>query len=272
MLTTISNNDTKKVPITCISKEHIEEEFRKEGALLISGFDLSENRFREFTDSICTGFVSHYNSSREFIGDSTLMTVSPGNNHFLAHSELAYSPSRPDLAIFYAVEPPVVGGETTYCDGIEVLDRLQPETREIFLEQDLLFESKIRFDTSYEAECEKRRNLKKYAKFGPKYQCSSLGSSLHTRYQTSAICSARWSKGRAFSTSLLDTAKPQFANGDLVPKEVLWDVISVTEELMVGHIWKENDVLLIDNYRYMHGRKPWDGNRRVLARFGNIDF
>jgi alpha-ketoglutarate-dependent taurine dioxygenase len=29
--------------------------------------------------------------------------------------------------------------------------------------------------------------------------------------------------------------------------------------------WQQGDVALVDNYRVMHGRRPFEGERRLLA-------
>ena len=41
--------------------------------------------------------------------------------------------------------------------------------------------------------------------------------------------------------------------------------VSMAEELTVDLQWQQGDVALVDNLRVMHGRRPFEGERRVLA-------
>ena len=35
--------------------------------------------------------------------------------------------------------------------------------------------------------------------------------------------------------------------------------------------WETGDIVLIDNYLVMHGRRPYKGDRRVLASLASVD-
>jgi alpha-ketoglutarate-dependent taurine dioxygenase len=41
--------------------------------------------------------------------------------------------------------------------------------------------------------------------------------------------------------------------------------VAMAEELTVDLQWQQGDVALVDNLRVMHGRRPFEGKRRVLA-------
>ena len=41
--------------------------------------------------------------------------------------------------------------------------------------------------------------------------------------------------------------------------------VSLAEELTVDLQWRPGDVALVDNLRVMHGRRPFQGERKVLA-------
>ncbi|MDB2437214.1 TauD/TfdA family dioxygenase [Hellea sp.] len=55
--------------------------------------------------------------------------------------------------------------------------------------------------------------------------------------------------------------------GDSSPIDVraLGTAISLADELSYDLNWQQGDVALIDNYRVMHGRRPYTGQRRVIA-------
>lgn len=257
-----------------INIPEIQEAYNESGLVLLRGCTATRESFRSFTDKLCKNFVSHLNLSREYFGDQTLMTVSAGCDHFFAHSEMAYSPLRPDIAIFYCVQPALKGGETTICDGIELLRHLRSETRSTLEKNKLLFEFCFSPDIW-------KKLAPNISGIGEIYEHADSeeffwelrDEFLYTRYLTSAIVTTRWNGQKALSTSLLDQKKPRFSDASDVPREVLWDVIGASEDLMVPVQWQPNDILFVDNFRYMHGRRPWEDNQReIVVRFGNIDF
>ncbi|MEL6485978.1 MAG: TauD/TfdA family dioxygenase, partial [Pseudomonadota bacterium] len=46
---------------------------------------------------------------------------------------------------------------------------------------------------------------------------------------------------------------------------IMAPAIEAAEELTVDCTWQAGDVALVDNYTVMHGRRPFEGKRRVLA-------
>jgi hypothetical protein len=252
----------------------IQESCKRSGLALIRGYDVRAETFRAFTGSLCAEFVTTLNTTREFYGDETLMSVTPGHGHFFAHSELAYFPLRPDLAIFYCVQPALQGGETTVCDGVTVLSQLSNDSRQLLERNKLLFEHELA-PAVWRRLAPDRAGLD--ALFGhldaSVFSYGVEDEVFRSRYVTSAIVPTRWNGLRAFATSLLDTKAPRFADGSMVPREVLWDVIAVTEDLMIPIAWRANDILVVDNSRFMHGRRPWEDDRRqIMVRFGNVAF
>lgn len=250
------------------------DSLKKNGLALIRGCSVNKEIFKIFTESICSNFTPHINLSREYFGDQTFMSVSAGSDHFFAHSEMAYSPLRPDIAIFFCATPALSGGETTVCDGIEVLKNLSSETQKTLREKKLLFENCIPAEVWKKQTPDIEEIYQLYAEADDDmFSYEFREGSLQTRYVVSAIVNTRWSLAEAFATSLLDQEKPHFSDGSPVPREILWEVIEVSENLMVPVSWQAGDILLVDNSRYMHGRRPWsDDQREILVRFGNVDF
>lgn len=250
----------------------LQQLLKQHGLVLIRGHSINVESFKSFSDLFCREFVPHLNLQREFLGDQTMMLVSPGSDHFFAHAEMAYSPMRPEVAFFFCVQPAATGGETTICDGIEVLKRLNPKTRQVFEKNSLLYEDKCPYSAwkGIATNPDDLRNiLDRFAPLGFEYRLDD--QILTSRYVTSAIVKTNWSPEYAFANSLLDSKAPKFADGSLIPKPLLWDVISATEDLMYPVAWQQGDLLLVDNSRFMHGRRAWtDPKRKIIVRFGNL--
>ena len=64
-----------------------------------------------------------------------------------------------------------------------------------------------------------------------------------------------------------DISPVRFGNGEEICNSSLQMISSLAESLTLLRNWKDKDILLIDNHRVMHGRKPFSGekNREVLV-------
>jgi alpha-ketoglutarate-dependent taurine dioxygenase len=56
-----------------------------------------------------------------------------------------------------------------------------------------------------------------------------------------------------------------FGDGTEIPASAMAVAISLADELSFDVPWRSGDVALVDNYLVMHGRRPFQGQRRVLA-------
>ena len=71
---------------------------------------------------------------------------------------------------------------------------------------------------------------------------------------------------RGWSDSRNDPARAvTFGDGEPITREHMACAIDLAEELAYDHAWQAGDVVLVDNFAVMHGRKPFAGKRRVLA-------
>lgn len=57
----------------------------------------------------------------------------------------------------------------------------------------------------------------------------------------------------------------RFGDGSPIPVEVMATVIELSDALTFDLQWQTGDVALVDNFLVMHGRRPYKGERRVLA-------
>ena len=59
-----------------------------------------------------------------------------------------------------------------------------------------------------------------------------------------------------------------FGNGDAISPKVLEEVKEALASEMIFFDWQQHDILLLDNMRVCHARRPYVGKRRVLASMG----
>ncbi|MEO9470199.1 TauD/TfdA family dioxygenase [Parasphingorhabdus sp.] len=56
-----------------------------------------------------------------------------------------------------------------------------------------------------------------------------------------------------------------FGDGEPITADDMREAIVLSDELSFDTEWEAGDVMLIDNFLVMHGRRPFEGTRRVLA-------
>ena len=63
----------------------------------------------------------------------------------------------------------------------------------------------------------------------------------------------------------------RFGNGEEIKESYIELISELAQSLTLLRSWQDHDILLIDNYRVMHGRKPFAGNknREVLVSLTN---
>ena len=62
-----------------------------------------------------------------------------------------------------------------------------------------------------------------------------------------------------------------FGDGSAIPIKDMNIVIKLADQLTFNLEWETGDIVLIDNYLVMHGRRPYKGDRRVLASLASVD-
>jgi len=127
-----------------LSLSGIRSQFRRHGALLFRGFSPGIDEFRSFTEQFCQYFIAYPGSKRDSVGNETnIQTVDVEKKAIRLHSEMSYSPVRPDLAWFFCVVPPRQGGATTLCDGIAMAEALPGALREWLQNKRLRYKAEL---------------------------------------------------------------------------------------------------------------------------------
>jgi alpha-ketoglutarate-dependent taurine dioxygenase len=265
------------------------------GAVLLRGFDFGMDEFEDFTARFCDRF--HEVGSRARLrreGDGYSSEVFRENFTLLAHSEGCYRPwpPPPELCFFFCLTPPAApGGETSLVDGVQFAEHLPGHLRSRFLSVGVSYEShweaeRWRAEFQVADVHELDQLLRGLA--GVRYTIED--DRLQFLYSTEALKPAR-SGDLAFANGLLahlpriahpnySSAKVYakgsnhvyFGDGEELSDAVVNELIDVHDRLEHRHRWEARDLLLVDNTRFMHGRRMTAAPcERVLAsRFGRI--
>jgi alpha-ketoglutarate-dependent taurine dioxygenase len=264
------------------------------GAVLLRGFDFDLDILEKFTHIFCENFhipATRY-ARRKSTGDHHTTEVFGNNYSLLGHTEGTYKayPAAPEMCFFMCVTPPAeLGGETTLIDGMEFYRCIPEALRLRFEEQGITYEmtwERERWQNEFGIELIEELEALLSGIKGTRY--SMNGDELHLFYSTQAITRSR--RGDlVFANAMLAHlphithsqyvgqnayCKPSnrvyWGNGDVIADEVLNTLIDIHDSIAYPHRWQANDVLVIDNTRYLHGRTMTlrDCDRVLISRFG----
>jgi len=265
------------------------------GAVIIRCPDLSVKDFIELSDSLMIPMVHHSTNTieRDPLGnDPRTATVNKGVEAIPLHREGSYAPGCPDLLFFFCERPSSSGGETLLCDGVELLQQLDRSTRDFVNDLELhwswearpiRWQQTLRSQSIEEARqvlANLKANLQPYEQLDYYFD----GELLVGRFVTQAVIQSPFSQVPAFCNSLMINAyRPKSAyfarddyrvllgNGDPFPPEILAEISRIAERISIGINWAPCEIVVVDNWRVMHGRRNFDDlQRRIYLRMGHV--
>jgi alpha-ketoglutarate-dependent taurine dioxygenase len=270
-------NQARAMPVA----DQISGLFKQHGLILFRGFDLSNEGFIRYTEEVTPGFMDYSGGSysREKIdGNETVLSVT-GNRQFYGvpfHGEMFYTHFRPSVLWFYCFSPPIENGETTACDGIAVLDQLSERTRGLFEKQQIKYIRKYSSDIWHGiySTTDPDEVAKICAARKTEFTHRAEDDSISIEYQCSAFSSAAYLDRPAFVNNILPVVLQEakgnthsfvrMADGSKIPADVIDDIQATTDRLTLAVRWQAQDLLMVDNSRLMHGRRPISDNQREL--------
>ena len=256
------------------------ELFKSYGILLFRGFRVTHEQMKPFAELFSSKFIQDY-VRPQVDSDKFVHFVDAGMDSCSPHSEHAYSPFRPDVIYFCCTVPAAQGGETTFCDGVRVWEELSEATKQLFLSKKLKFSyEEISADILRKLAGADTTTAKINQMLdgvdGVKYQFNKDGS-ISMEYICSAVVKTKYCHQNAFANSILgyyeDNRKVIFEDNSIVTDEVIDEIEKVTDSLMEKIPWQAGDLAMIDNSRFMHGRKEFNDNRRqIFSTLSNLKF
>jgi alpha-ketoglutarate-dependent taurine dioxygenase len=262
----------------------LEQQFRTHGALLLRGFDVDVGTFRMFAEQFCKNSVFNESPNRALLdAESNIQSVDLGSEPFPLHPELSREPWRPDACLFACFSAPAEGGETTVCDGVELVKRLPPglvaamKARRLFYFQQASSECLEYWLGTSEPT---RSQLASPPKQCP-YFFLEDGDRVIRGFWRPLLHKPMFSNELAFANFLLFARDyqhmkrfPVLESGESVPDEWMAAVREAAAQITYPLAWRVGDILVLDNSRFMHGRRAITDpqNRMIASYFGYIGF
>jgi len=233
--------------------------FEKYGVILFRDFELDENILTQFTDLYTEIYSGDALRREKRFNNKKIRNVDYGFEEAILHSESSFAPSFPEIIWLFCNIPAMTGGQTILCDGLKLWDILSLETKQFFLGEQIHYELRIPVIK------EQNKKIKKpwllpYIGVGIGFINYEDGC-LYTVQKRYAVQEARIGGKYNFVNHLLSiNAEPQIiggllSNGSEIPECIYNEIKVKSDQLIYDHTWQKNDLLMVDNKRFMHGRR-----------------
>ena len=278
------------------NKERLLEQLSRHGAILFRG--LPVNSDSDF-DSVIRSFglknftyaeslsnaVRRNRTERVFTANEAPASVS-----IFLHHEMAQTPVYPSKLFFYCEQAAISGGATPLCRSDILLQELTKQAPEfvaaclklgvrysnVMPNIDDLESGQGRSWRSTLSTDDKSAAEDKLRKLGYQWEWLEQDS---LRVTTAVLPAVRETdNGRqVFFNQLIaafrgwkDTRNAteksiRFGDDSAISTQAMAKAIHIGDELSFDIPWQSGDVALVDNFLVMHGRRPFEGQRRVLA-------
>lgn len=273
--------------------------FHDVGAIVFRGFDVGGAEGFERVSQALSGWEADYrepSSPRTQVhGRVFTSTDYPAEEEIPLHNENSHCTSWPLKILFHAVLPPVKGGQTPFVDCRKVLASLPSDLVARFEETGWLyvrnFGDALGFDWRTVFRVDTRAGVEAYCEANgmrAEWDVGGDTDTLRVRYVRPAVRTHPRTGERvwfnhglffnAFSLSpaireaLLEDFAPDalpyntfhgdgapISDGDLQAIQAAYDAHVVQFD------WQRGDLVVLDNMRFAHGRRSFEGERRILV-------
>ncbi len=269
---TITNDND--FDILDLSTKQVLDEFKFYGVLLFQGFEFDSKKMKAFAESFSSRFIRDQDRVLVDSRDGFVSLVDGGTHYISPHCEHANSPFRPDVVWFCCVVPVAQGGETLVWDGVRVWQEMSEELRTLFIDKKIRFFQKFpaaawrHFLGTGSTLVDVKRTLDGLE--GVSYQINP-DQSVSLDYVCSAVVKTKYGNHEAFANSLISEYKnPRgvvtFEDGSPISETVINEIKEIMNRLTEGIPWQSGELAMIDNSRFLHGRRAFkDTRRRILT-------
>lgn len=263
--------------------ERIEGLLAEHGVVLFRGFPVAPADFGAVAAAAAPSSIEYLGgtSARTRVeGNVYLSTTFPPKYNLAQHFEMAYLRRWPLKLLFYCETPSPEGGETPVASARALVERLDRRILELFTEKRVMYVREMgpeltrkwqdTFETTdrsvVEAHCRVAAMDVEWLD-GDRLRVRNVaqGTARHPRSGE-----LTWFNSAHFLHAELREIPNNgqscfFGDGSPIDVGMLREVRAAFADVTVSFPWEQGDVMLIDNMRASHGRKPFAGPRKILA-------
>ncbi len=276
--------------------DEIEAALQTSGAVLFRGFSVPD---AEAFDAAVMQYGGKNFAYEKSLSNAVRVNVTdrvftaneaPATTEIFLHHEMAQTPIYPSKLMFYCEIAANEGGQTPLCRSDLLLAAMEQEIPELVSE----FETKgVQYTNTMPAQDDagsgQGRSWRSTLGVGSKDEAVTrllqLGYSWEWQPDdTLTVTTPRLdavrvlpdgrrsffnqliAAYRGWSDSRNEASKSiRFGDGSAIDHGQMMQAIALADQITYDHAWQAGDVVLVDNYTVMHGRRPFKGKRRVLA-------
>lgn len=265
-----------------IDRAVIMDRFRADGVVLFRSFSINLDRFQAMVAAYSSDQITYPGSQRSTVSrNGKVQTVSAGAGSIPLHSELSHTPFRPDICWFHCVRAPTAGSQTTLCDGAGLVSAFSPDIRDRLAGRMLRYRRTR--PISYIARLLGTTDTARFRKFitrsyGQYYRIQ--GEQVRQDFRTPALSFPKYLAAPVFANNVLHNFRrgrplryPTFGDGSTIPESLILQIRDIARRRTMEVTWRDGDLLMFDNTRFMHGRRAIvDQRRTIWTQFSNTSF
>lgn len=268
----------------------------RDGLVLLRGFDTEDpTTMKQVLARFGAAPMSdaRWSTPRSSVGEGAFTSTEyPADQWIVLHSEMSYARTWPRLLLFQCKDAADTGGATTVANLQAVSDALG-EIVEEFHEREVIYLRNFRkgidipWQTAFGTE-DRDEVLEIGRRNGLEVEWRPDGTLRTVQQAQGAIDGpngALWfNQAHLFHPLQLPERTRQaliaalgadglprtalFGDGAPIPDATIRRILDVLTEKTENIDWQDGDVSIIDNMKWMHGRAPFTGTRKVLAAMG----
>jgi len=273
--------DKKKFSKTDIFK--IKKIFENSGLIIFRNCNFNPNNLIKFTDQFTFQYSNDAARRDDKYGSKKIKSVDKGFKEIKLHSETSFSTSWPEIIWFYCNKTSKENGQTTICDGMRLWELLDYKLKNFFLKNPILYKLKIPIQgIKFSNKNKKKWFLPFVGSFDAVYNYRK--SQIEFKLLRFAVTESRIPEKLCFANHLMIdlNSEPQIISRKLfnnknIPIDILKKIKQIAKTITIDFNWKKKDLLMIDNKRFLHGRRSYSSNSKreivnIQTKYANFGY
>lgn len=277
------------------NRDALENRLLKHGGILFRGFGLEGSPDLQAFIRAFSGQPLEYkeqSSPRTAVGGNIYTSTDyPPEESIAMHCENSYQKTWPLRIFFLCAVPADKGGQTPIADVRRVYQGIDPENRRLLEEKKVMYvrnfggglglpwQRVFQTDDRSEVDAHCRANGISFEWFGDQLRTRTVREPVKKHPRTGEPVWFNHAMFFHISTlreeireTLRELYGPEelpanslYGDGTEIPDSIIEQIRSVYERENVIFDWQKGDLLVLDNMLAAHGRRPFEGARRVLV-------